>query len=79
MFTAVVAGTNQVVLGHRNPAGWFVDAVSTQTIAAGTDYTLLVAMDNSPEAGGNPPGLQEKSWPRRPSTWPPGRLDGRGD
>ena len=49
-----MAGTNQVVLGHRTAAGWFVDAVATRTITAGTDYTLLVALDNSPEAGGDP-------------------------
>src|SRR6516225_854484 len=26
LYAAVVAGSNQVVLGHRNLAGWFVDA-----------------------------------------------------
>jgi hypothetical protein len=54
LFAAVVPGTNQVLLGHRNPAGWFVDAVATQTITAGTDYSLLVSLDNSPY-GGIPP------------------------
>jgi Ca2+-binding RTX toxin-like protein len=53
-FAAVVPGTNQVLLGHRNPMGWFIDAVTSQTITAGTDYTLLVALDNSP-FGGIPP------------------------
>jgi Ca2+-binding RTX toxin-like protein len=54
LFAAIVPGSNQVLLGHRNPAGWFVDAVATRTIAAGTSYTLLVALDNAPVGGGNP-------------------------
>src|SRR5262249_38051860 len=38
-----------------NPSGWFVDAVATKTIAAGTDYTLLVALDSAPDAAGTLP------------------------
>src|SRR5262249_54871846 len=45
LYAALVAGSNQVILGHRTPAGWFTDAVASSTINAGTDYTLLVAMD----------------------------------
>jgi VCBS repeat-containing protein len=55
LFAAIVPGSNQVILGHRNPSGWFVDAVAAQTITAGTDYTLLVAIDNSPADGITPP------------------------
>ena len=40
----IVAGTNQVVLGHRSNGNWYVDAVASTTILAGTDYTLLVAL-----------------------------------
>jgi|GEM_PF-6918000 len=54
LFAAIVPGTNQVILGHRNPAGWFVDAVATRTVTAGTDNTLLIALDNAPVGGGNP-------------------------
>ncbi|HYT95205.1 MAG TPA: hypothetical protein VEL76_41190, partial [Gemmataceae bacterium] len=45
LYAAVVAGTNQVVLGHRSNGNWFVDAVASKNINAGTDYTLLVALD----------------------------------
>ncbi len=45
LFAEIVAGTNQVVLGHVTAAGWFSDAVSTQTIAAGSTYTLMAAID----------------------------------
>jgi hypothetical protein len=51
-FAAIVPGTNQVILGHRTPSGWYTDSVVTQTITAGTDYTLLVALDNTPTGGG---------------------------
>jgi hypothetical protein len=54
LFAAVVPGSNQVILGHRNPSGWFTDAVSTQTISAGKDYTLLLALDSAPVGGGLP-------------------------
>jgi hypothetical protein len=54
LYAAVVAGSNQVVLGHRSDGRWFTDAVLSTTINAGTDYTLLVALDNSPEGGGSP-------------------------
>jgi hypothetical protein len=54
LFAAVVPGTNQVVLGHRNAAGWFTDAVASTNIAAGTDYTLLLALDSAPVSGGPP-------------------------
>jgi hypothetical protein len=45
LYAAVVPGTNQVVLGHRTPAGWFVDATATRTVTGGADQTLLVAID----------------------------------
>jgi hypothetical protein len=54
LFTAIVPGTNQVILGHRNSSGWFIDAVSTQTITAGTDYTLQVDLDSTPQADNTP-------------------------
>src|SRR5262249_35739808 len=44
LYAAIVAGTNQVVLGHHSISGWYVDAVANVTINAGTDYTLLVAL-----------------------------------
>jgi hypothetical protein len=45
LFAAVVPGTNQVVLGHRSRGVWYTDAVASANINAGTDYTLLVALD----------------------------------
>src|SRR5262249_12515251 len=44
LYAAVIAGTNQVMLGHRTNGNWYVDAVASKTITAGTDYALLVAM-----------------------------------
>src|SRR5262249_56342654 len=45
VYAVIVAGSNQVVLGHRSGGAWFVDAVASATISAGSDYTLLVALD----------------------------------
>src|SRR5262249_24105154 len=45
LYAAVVAGTNQVVLGHCSGGVWYTDAVASAPITAGTDYTLLVALD----------------------------------
>ncbi|HEY1380413.1 MAG TPA: hypothetical protein VGF55_26665, partial [Gemmataceae bacterium] len=55
-FAAVVAGgaNGQVVLGHRSAGVWYIDATAARTVNAGTDYTLLVALDNNPETGGHP-------------------------
>jgi hypothetical protein len=44
LYAGIVAGTNQVVLGHRSNGKWYVDAVASTTITAGTNYTLLVAL-----------------------------------
>jgi hypothetical protein len=44
LYAAVIAGTNQVVLGHRSNGNWYVDATASANISAGTDYTLLVAL-----------------------------------
>src|SRR5207302_8238986 len=44
LYAGVIAGTNQVVLGHRSNGIWYVDAVASATITAGTDYSLLVAL-----------------------------------
>jgi Ca2+-binding RTX toxin-like protein len=44
LYAGIVAGTNQVVLGHRSNGNWYVDATASATINAGTDYTLLVAL-----------------------------------
>src|SRR5262249_51747837 len=49
-----VAGSNQVVLGHRRQGAWGTDAVVARTVAPGTDCTLLAALDNAPEGGGDP-------------------------
>jgi Ca2+-binding RTX toxin-like protein len=43
-YAAVVAGANQVVLGHRTAQGWFTDSVVTRTVTAGADNVLLVAL-----------------------------------
>jgi RTX calcium-binding nonapeptide repeat (4 copies) len=43
-FAAVVAGSNQVVIGHRTSAGWFTDSVVSQTLTPGVTYTLKVAL-----------------------------------
>src|SRR5207248_2610020 len=53
LFAAVIAGTNQVVLGHRAGGIWSVDAVASKTISAGTDYTLLVALTEGVTNGVN--------------------------
>ena len=47
LYAAVVAGTNQVILGHRNASGWFTDAVATRTVMPGIDNTLLVSLEGS--------------------------------
>ena len=44
LFAAVIAGTNQVVLGHVSNGKWTIDATASTTISAGTNYTLLVAL-----------------------------------
>ena len=44
LYAGIIAGTNQVVLGHRSYGNWYVDAVTSTTIQAGTDYSLLVAL-----------------------------------
>jgi Ca2+-binding RTX toxin-like protein len=54
LYAAVVAGTNQVVLGHRSRGAWFTDAVASKTITAGTDYTLLVVLTNSDPGSSQP-------------------------
>ncbi len=46
LYAAVIAGTNQVVLGHRSNGVWYVDATASATIKAGTDYSLLVALSD---------------------------------
>ena len=40
LYAGIIAGTNQVVLGHRSNGVWVVDASTTATITAGTNYTL---------------------------------------
>jgi RTX calcium-binding nonapeptide repeat (4 copies) len=44
LYAGIVAGTNQVVIGHRDNGVWVVDASTSATINAGTNYTLLVAL-----------------------------------
>ncbi|UVO40540.1 hypothetical protein KUL72_23840 [Bradyrhizobium arachidis] len=44
LYAGIIAGTNQVVLGHRSNGNWYVDAVASTTITAGTDYNLFVAL-----------------------------------
>jgi hypothetical protein len=44
LYAAVIAGTNQVVLGHRDAGSWSVDAVASANISAGTNYSLTVAL-----------------------------------
>jgi len=44
LYAGVIAGTNQVVLGHRSNGVWYVDATANATINAGSDYTLMVAI-----------------------------------
>jgi Ca2+-binding RTX toxin-like protein len=44
LYAGIIAGSNQVVLGHRSAGIWYVDAVASTTISAGADYTLLVAL-----------------------------------
>jgi hypothetical protein len=41
-FAAIVAGTNQLVIGHKTKAGWTIDVTTTvsQTIAPNTNYDL---------------------------------------
>jgi hypothetical protein len=44
LYAAVVAGASTVVLGHRSNGIWNIDATASANIAAGSDYTLLVAL-----------------------------------
>ena len=45
-FAAIVAGTNQVVIGHHTISGWTIDATTTvaQTITPNTNYDLAVTL-----------------------------------
>jgi hypothetical protein len=45
LYAAVVAGTNQVVLGHVSLGKWYVDATASATITPGRTYSLLVALN----------------------------------
>jgi hypothetical protein len=47
LYAGIVAGTNQVVLGHRSNGNWYIDAVTSATIQPGTDYSLLVALTDA--------------------------------
>jgi hypothetical protein len=53
LYAGIIAGTNQVVLGHRSNGIWYVDAVTSTTITAGTNYTLLVALTEGSTNGVN--------------------------
>jgi hypothetical protein len=53
LYAGIIAGTNQVVLGHRSNGNWYVDAVASTTITAGTDYSLLVALTEGTTNGVN--------------------------
>jgi hypothetical protein len=46
LYAGIIAGANQIVLGHRTNGQWYVDATASVTISAGTDYTLLVALSD---------------------------------
>jgi hypothetical protein len=43
-FAAIDVATQQVLIGHRTAAGWFVDAVASRALNATTDYTLGVTV-----------------------------------
>jgi subtilisin-like proprotein convertase family protein len=43
-FAAIIAGQNQVVLGHYTKRGWTIDAAVTRTITAGVDYQLGISL-----------------------------------
>ena len=47
LFAGVVAGTNQVVLGHRANGVWTTDLSASATILAGANNTLMVAMSGN--------------------------------
>ena len=46
-FVSVVAGTNQIVIGHHIKNSWVVDAVVAKNIALNTDYTLSVSLQGT--------------------------------
>ena len=46
-FAGLLAGTNQVVIGHRTAAGWFFDKVVKQTVTKGVDYQLGVSVHDA--------------------------------
>src|SRR5262249_51198697 len=52
-YAAILAGSNQVVIGHRTAAGFFTDASGTATITAGTTYTLLLSIQGSTATNAN--------------------------
>ncbi len=43
-YAAIVAGTNQVVIGHHTKSGWAIDASVTKTITPATDYILSLSL-----------------------------------
>jgi subtilisin family serine protease len=44
-FAGAYAGDDQWLIGHRDDVGWNSDAVVSQAIAAGTDYSLTVLIE----------------------------------
>ena len=46
-FAGVQTDTDQVVIGHYTPNGWFIDAAAGQTIDAGTDYSLAISLQGT--------------------------------
>ena len=45
-FAGTYVGAGQWVIGHRDASGWVTDAVATGTIAALTDYSLQLVVQN---------------------------------
>src|SRR5262249_20875751 len=52
-YVAIIAGKNQVVIGHPNAFGYVIDASGTATITAGTTDNLLLAVEGSTSSVAN--------------------------
>jgi hypothetical protein len=46
-FAAILADTNEIVIGHRTAGGWFYDAAIGHTIVPGSAYDLAVSLEGT--------------------------------
>ena len=60
-FAGAYAGSDQWIIGHRDPSGWIIDAQVNATIDALTDYTLSVELLDTAQVILNVDGVPQLS------------------